>query len=64
MFKYRPSLNHNNAYQGLVHVTAPFEKSKSLGSRGSMVTSLELKGIDGSEPGTTRSGVCGQFDST
>ena len=49
----------NNAYQGLVHVTAPFEKSKSLGSRGSMVTSLELKGIDGSEPETTRSGVCG-----
>ncbi|KAD4887874.1 hypothetical protein E3N88_19945 [Mikania micrantha] len=29
---------------------APYEKSKFLGSRGSMVTRLKLKGIDGSAP--------------
>ncbi|KAH7316021.1 hypothetical protein KP509_21G075300 [Ceratopteris richardii] len=29
---------------------APYEKSKFLGSRGSMVTRLKLKGIDGRAP--------------
>ncbi|KAL2250190.1 UNVERIFIED_CONTAM: hypothetical protein Sindi_2492700 [Sesamum indicum] len=30
--------------------TAPYEKSKSLGSGGSMVARLKLKGIDGRAP--------------
>jgi hypothetical protein len=30
--------------------SAPYEKSKSLGSGGSMVASLKLKGIDGIPP--------------
>ena len=29
---------------------APYDKSKSLGSGGSMVASLKLKGIDGRAP--------------
>jgi len=36
---------------------APYEKSKSLGSGGSMVARLKLKGIDGrAPPGVNRSG--------
>ena len=30
--------------------SAPYEKSKSLGSGGSMVARLKLKGIDGGAP--------------
>ena len=30
--------------------SAPYEKSKSLGSGGSMVARLKLKGIDGKAP--------------
>jgi hypothetical protein len=30
--------------------SVPYEKSKSLGSGGSMVASLKLKGIDGRAP--------------
>ena len=30
--------------------SAPYKKSKSLGSGGSMVTKLKLKGIDGRAP--------------
>ena len=45
----------NDADQGLVDVTyrtppTPYEKSKSLGFGGSMVTRLKLKGIDGKAP--------------
>ncbi|GAV89493.1 hypothetical protein CFOL_v3_32907, partial [Cephalotus follicularis] len=45
----------NDADQGSTDVTlrtppAPFEKSKSLGSGGSMVARLKLKGIDGRAP--------------
>uniref|UniRef100_A0A2N9I7V3 rRNA intron-encoded homing endonuclease n=1 Tax=Fagus sylvatica TaxID=28930 RepID=A0A2N9I7V3_FAGSY len=45
----------NDADQGLADVTyrtppAPYEKSKSLGSGGSMVARLKLKGIDGRAP--------------
>jgi hypothetical protein len=36
---------------------APFEKSKLLGSGGSMVARLKLKGIDGRAP----PGVCSSF---
>ncbi|KAK8557888.1 hypothetical protein V6N12_010111 [Hibiscus sabdariffa] len=45
----------NDADQGLADVAfrtppAPYEKSKSLGSGGSMVARLKLKGIDGRAP--------------
>ncbi|KAK0594385.1 hypothetical protein LWI29_024569 [Acer saccharum] len=45
----------NDADQGSADVTfrtplAPYEKSKSLGSGGSMVARLKLKGIDGRAP--------------
>ncbi|XLR47643.1 hypothetical protein S83_032303 [Arachis hypogaea] len=45
----------NNADQGSADVAfrtplAPYEKSKSLGSGGSMVARLKLKGIDGRAP--------------
>jgi hypothetical protein len=45
----------NYANQGLdnlniMHHLAPYEKLKSLGSRGSMVTRLKLKGIDRRAP--------------
>ena len=33
-----------------MNLSAPFEKSKSLGSGGSMVARLKLKGIDGRAP--------------
>ncbi|CAN6588066.1 unnamed protein product [Malus baccata var. baccata] len=53
--RYRPSLNLNDADQGSADVTfrtppAPYEKSKFLGSGGSMVARLKLKGIDGRAP--------------
>jgi hypothetical protein len=34
----------------LMCCSAPYEKSKSLGSGGSMVARLKLKGIDGRAP--------------
>ena len=45
----------NDVDQGLADVAfrtplAPYEKSKSLGSRGTMVARLKLKGIDGRAP--------------
>ncbi len=45
----------NYADSGLVNVafstsSAPYEKSKSLGSGGSMIARLKLKGIDGRAP--------------
>ena len=45
----------NDADQGSADVAfrtplAPYEKSKSLGSGGSMVARLKLKGIDGRAP--------------
>ena len=45
----------NDADQGLPDVTyrtspAPYEKSKSLGSKGSMVARLKLKGVDRKAP--------------
>ena len=48
-------LTINYADWGLVDVpkttlSAPYEKSKSLGSGGSMVARLKLKGIDGRAP--------------
>ena len=41
---------------------APHEKSKSLGSGGSMVARLKLKGIDGRAPPGVE--LAAQFDST
>ena len=41
---------------------APYEKSKSLGSGGSMVARLKLKGIDGRAPPGVE--LAAQFDST
>ena len=42
--------------------SAPYEKSKSLGSGGSMVARLKLKGIDGRAPPGVE--LAAQFDST
>ena len=42
--------------------SAPYEKSKSLGSGGSMVARLKLKGIDGRAPPGVEPAA--QFDST
>ena len=42
--------------------SAPCEKSKSLGSGGSMVARLKLKGIDGRAPPGVE--LAAQFDST
>ena len=42
--------------------SAPYEKSKSLGSGGSMVARLKLEGIDGKIPPDVESAA--QFDST
>ena len=42
--------------------SAPLEKSKSLGSGGSMVARLKLKGIDGRAPPGVE--LAAQFDST
>ncbi|KAL0745567.1 hypothetical protein Bca101_101931 [Brassica carinata] len=53
--RYRPSLNHKRCRPGSADVAfrtplAPYEKSKFLGSGGSMVARLKLKGIDGRAP--------------
>ena len=42
--------------------SAPYDKSKSLGSGGSMVARLKLKGIDGRAPPGVE--LAAQFDST
>ncbi|RPA70766.1 rRNA intron-encoded homing endonuclease, partial [Ascobolus immersus RN42] len=52
--RYRRSLNHKLCRLGIgrdsiLTRSAPYEKSKSLGSGGSMVARLKLKGIDGRE---------------
>ncbi|EIE19812.1 hypothetical protein COCSUDRAFT_9852, partial [Coccomyxa subellipsoidea C-169] len=46
--RYRPSLNHKRCRLGIGG--PPYEKSKFLGSGGSMVARLKLKGIDGRAP--------------
>jgi hypothetical protein len=53
--RYRRSLNHKLCRLGIGRCyfltrSAPFEKSKFLGSRGSMVARLKLKEIDGRAP--------------
>ena len=54
MIRYRRSLNHKLYRLGISEEyrasLAPYEKSKSLGSGGSMVARLKLKGIDGRAP--------------
>ena len=57
MIRYHRSLNHKLCRLGigsrlilLMTLSAPYEKSKSLGSGGSMVARLKLKGIDGRAP--------------
>eukprot|EP00605_Chrysophyceae_sp_TOSAG23-4_P001127 GSChrysophyteH1.ASY1.ANO1.1233.1 assembled CDS len=47
MIRYHRSLNHKLCRLG---IGAPYEKSKSLGSGGSMVARLKLKEIDGRAP--------------
>ena len=45
--------------------SAPYEKSKSLGSGGSMVARLKLKGIDGrAPPGVEPAAKLNQFGET
>ncbi len=55
MIRYHRSLNHKLCRLGigarcLMTASAPYEKSKSLGSGGSMVARLKLKEIDGRAP--------------
>ena len=54
MIRYRPSPNHKLCLgiSGCYCITplAPYEKSKFLGSGGSMVARLKLKGINGRAP--------------
>ena len=54
MIRYHRSLNHKQCRPGIgerVYTSSvPREKSKSLGSGGSMVARLKLKGIDGRAP--------------
>ncbi len=55
MIRYHRSLNHKLSRLGIAScffmtLTAPYEKSKSLGSGGSMVARLKLKEIDGRAP--------------
>jgi hypothetical protein len=55
MIRYHRSLNHELCRLGIVSclfmtLTAPYEKSKYLGSGGSMVAGLKLKEIDGRAP--------------
>ncbi len=55
MIRYHRSLNHKLCRLGIAScffmtLTAPYEKSKSLGSGGSMVARLKLKEIDGRAP--------------
>ncbi len=66
MIGYHCSLNHKLCRLGIggcfVTPSAPYEKLKSLGSRGSMVTRLKLKEIDGrARPGVESAAY---FDST
>ena len=49
-------------WNGYHAVSVPYEKSKSLGSGGSMVARLKLEGIDGKIPPDVESAA--QFDST
>ena len=56
------TINHADQRLGVVSFmtpSAPYEKSKFLGSGGSMVARLKLKGIDGRAP--PRSGACGSI---
>ncbi len=55
MIRYHRSLNLKLCRLGIAScffmtLTAPYEKSKSLGSGGSMVARLKLKEIDGRAP--------------
>ncbi len=54
MIRYHRSLNHKLCQLGIggcfLTPSAPYEKSKSLGSGGSMVARLKLKEIDGRAP--------------
>ena len=54
MIRYHRSLNHKLCRLGIGYavkaLSAPYEKSKSLGSGGSMVARLKLKEIDGGAP--------------
>ncbi len=55
MIRYHRSLNHKTMSTRdcqllFMTLTAPYEKSKSLGSGGSMVARLKLKEIDGRAP--------------
>ena len=54
MIRYHRSPNHKLCQLGIgscsMTLSAPYEKSKSLGSGGSMVASLKLKEIDGRAP--------------
>ncbi len=55
MLRYHRSLNHKLCRLGIgsrliMTLSAPYEKSKSLGSGGSMVARLQLTGIDGRAP--------------
>ena len=55
MIRYRRSLYHKLCQlemgdRSLTTSSAPYEISKFLGSGGSMVASLKLKGIDGRAP--------------
>jgi hypothetical protein len=55
MIRYHRSLNHKLCRLGIggrfyPTPSAPYEKSKSLGSGGSMVARLKLKEIDGRAP--------------
>ncbi len=55
MIRYHRSLNHKLCRLGIggpyfCTPSAPYEKSKSLGSGGSMVARLKLKEIDGRAP--------------
>ena len=55
MIRYRRSLYHKLCQLGigassLSSASAPYEISKFLGSGGSMVARLKLKGIDGRAP--------------
>ena len=55
MIRYRRSPNRKRCRLGIVELgqsdsTAPFEKSKTMGSGDSMVATLKFEGIDGRAP--------------
>ena len=55
MIRYHRNLNHKLCQlemgsRFIMTLSAPYEKSKFLGSGGSMVARLKLKGIDGRAP--------------